>query len=563
LNYLFPNIDSLIQDDFILLDEVSEKTDLSQYKYIFHKDDEYYSVLPINDYLFYKKQSIQCLFWKPVSTFLENESIDNMLKSEANEIVAILDSNKRIKGYIFIAALLKQTFSAYQSIKALFETTVDTIDSSVSIVTTSGKTIAWTKGAEKIFSIRKEDILGNDMAQFFPEHMLLNKVSMQTGQVIRHQQHKPREDLFVMINVSPVKVDGEIIGAVAAETDMTSQVLMSQELMNASSTIHKLQKEVTQLKSSQEPFKLMKGSSKSMEEVIEISKKMAKTKSTILLLGETGVGKEVLSKAIHDSSSLQEPFIAINCGAITGSLFESELFGYEKGAFSGADKNGKVGKIELAGDGTLFLDEIGDLPLDLQVKLLRVLENKTYYQVGGTKLLNVSCRIIAATNKDLDKMVEKGEFREDLLYRLNTLTITIPPLRDRKQDLLELLHMFIQEFSIIHQRQIKYIDPTVTKAILSYDWPGNIRELKNLVERLVILSDDGIIINSLLPEKMKFDDETNQSTLKTVLQDEIQSYEKMQIISVLQSTNGNKQEAAKKMGVSRATLYNKLKKHGI
>jgi transcriptional regulator with PAS, ATPase and Fis domain len=197
------------------------------------------------------------------------------------------------------------------------------------------------------------------------------------------------------------------------------------------------------------------------------------------------------------------------------------------------------------------------------VKLLRVLENKTYYQVGGTKLLNVSCRIIAATNKDLDKMVEKGEFREDLLYRLNTLTITIPPLRDRKQDLLELFHMFIQEFSIIHQRQIKYIDPTVTKAILSYDWPGNIRELKNLVERLVILSDDGIIINSLLPEKMKFDDETNQSTLKTVLQDEIQSYEKMQIISVLQSTNGNKQEAAKKMGVSRATLYNKLKKHGI
>lgn len=558
MKHLLPSIEDLLQTNFSLLSDMGDKNEAA---YIFKQHQSEVWMLTINEYLHYKSENIKGLYWKKAGVSNEKAVIQDVIQEvQTSDVVVITDGEGKIKGYIASAALLSKVFESYQYLEAYFQTMIDTMDGSVSIVDEAGKTVVWTPGAERIFSIPKEEIIGNEMEQFFPKEMLLNKVTMETGQSFRHKQHKPREDLFVMINSSPIVIKDRIVGAVAAETDITSQVLMNQELMNASSKILQLQKEVSRLQLSHDSFQQIKGSSQLMKETVSLSRKMSETSANILLLGETGVGKEVFAKAIHYYRGSDSPFIAVNCGAITPSLFESEFFGYEKGAFSGADAKGKKGKLELAHGGTLFLDEIGDLPLDMQVKLLRVLQDKTYYRVGGTKQLKAQCRIIAATNKDLEAMVETNTFREDLYYRLNILSITIPPLRERKEDVMELLHLFINEFSLLYHRTIKIVDPQVTSALLQYDWPGNVREMRNVIERLVLLSGEGTISVGALPPKLLQSTLSSTGYLDDSLQDDLNDFEKNKIMEAIQTENGNKQAAAKKLGISRATLYNKMKK---
>ncbi|MEH7512630.1 sigma 54-interacting transcriptional regulator [Gottfriedia acidiceleris] len=557
MKHLLPRMEDLLQTNFSLHSDMDVNNEAA---YIFKQHHSEVWMLTINEYLHFKSKNITEFYWKKAGVSNENDVIQDVIQEvQTSEVVVITDGEGKIKGYINSAVLVSKVFESYQYLEAYFRTMIDTMDGSVSIVDEVGKTVVWTHGAERIFSIPKEEIIGNKMEEFFPKDMLLNKVTMETGQSFRHKHHKPREDLFVMINSSPIFINDRIVGAVAAETDITSQVIMNQELMNASTKILQLQKEVSRLQLSHDSFQQIKGSSQLMKETVSLSRKMSETSANILLLGETGVGKEVFAKAIHFYRGSSSPFIAVNCGAITPSLFESEFFGYEKGAFSGADAKGKKGKLELAHGGTLFLDEIGDLPLDMQVKLLRVLQDKTYYRVGGTKQLTAQCRIIAATNKDLEAMVEANTFREDLYYRLNILSITIPPLRERKEDVMGLLHQFIYEFSILYNRTIKIVDPQVTSALLQYDWPGNVREMRNVIERLVLLSGEGTISIGALPPKML------QSTLLSTgyddsLQDDLNDFEKNKIIEAIQTEKGNKQAAAKKLGISRATLYNKMKK---
>lgn len=521
--------------------------------------------LKTDEYLFYTQQKEMELYWKKgfKCSIEALEDLGVLNEDFPYELMIVIDTNRKIIGYVTLKDLAREMKDRFQNLEAYFHTIIDTIDNSVSVVDREGKTIVWTKGAENIFSIQKEDILGKDMKHFFPKEMLLNEESMLTGKTYRHHLHKPREDLFVLISTNPVVSNGEIIGAVAAETDVTSHVMMNRELLNASSKIQQLQHEVSKLNDIRDPFQRIKGSSSEIKKAISLAKKMAKTKENVLLLGETGVGKEVFAKSIHDECQGGKPFIALNCGALSPALFESELFGYEKGSFSGGDPNGKIGKVELAGEGTLLLDEVGDLPLDLQVKLLRVLENKTYYSVGGLTLKSVRCRVIAATNKNLDAMVENGDFREDLYYRLNTLSIEIPPLRKRKQDILELFHLFIYESSLKYDCDVHYIAPQITQLLLEYDWKGNIRELKNVVDRMVLLSEGGYIMPNLLPEKIAGSAETTFFPSSRELEKEMNQYEKRKILETLESENGNKTEAAKRLGITRATLYNKMKKLNI
>ncbi|MEE6452125.1 sigma 54-interacting transcriptional regulator [Gottfriedia acidiceleris] len=559
MKHLLPRIEDLLQTNFSLHSEMDINCESA---YIFKQHHSEVWMLTRNEYVhFYvNSKNTNDFYWKKAGIFNEKDAFQDLIQEiRTSDVVVITDGEGKIKGYITSAVLASKLFESYQYLEAYFKTMIDTMDGSVSIVDETGKTVVWTHGAERIFSISKEEIIGNKMEEFFPKDMLLNKVTMETGQSFRHKQHKPREDLFVMINSSPIFINDRIVGAVAAETDITSQVLMNQELMNASSKIIQLQNEVSRLQLSHDSFQQIKGSSQLMKETVSLSRKMSETNANILLLGETGVGKEVFAKAIHFYKRSSSPFIAVNCGAITPSLFESEFFGYEKGAFSGADAKGKKGKLELAHGGTLFLDEIGDLPLDMQVKLLRVLQDKTYYRVGGTRQLKAQCRIIAATNKDLEAMVEANTFREDLYYRLNILTITIPPLRERKEDIMELLHQFIYEFSLLYHRTIHYVDPQVTSALLQYDWPGNVREMRNVIERLVLLSGEGTIsVEALPPKLLQF---ISLSTgYDDSLQDDLNDFEKNKIIEAIQIENGNKQAAAKKLGISRATLYNKMKK---
>ncbi len=293
--------------------------------------------------------------------------------------------------------------------------------------------------------------------------------------------------------------------------------------------------------------------------VIEMAKTVADTTATILIEGETGTGKSVLAKYIHTLSSRRDkPFIKINCAAIPENLLESELFGYMKGAFTGANKD-KPGKIELAEGGTLFLDEIGDMPIYLQSKLLQLLQDKEFERLGDIKTRKANIRVIAATNKDLRELIEKGEFREDLYYRLKVISLKIPPLRERKEDIPALVNYFIDKYSEIYRRTIKGISPKAMKMLLEYDYPGNIRELENMIERAVIVCNSKTITEKELPEDLiaKKPFRKSEKMIKK------EPSEKEKIRQVLISTNGNKSLAAKILGIHRTTLWRKIKEYGL
>ncbi|MGA1862106.1 sigma-54 dependent transcriptional regulator [Deferribacter thermophilus] len=291
--------------------------------------------------------------------------------------------------------------------------------------------------------------------------------------------------------------------------------------------------------------------------IIEVLKLVAPTDATVLIMGESGTGKELVARSIHQNSPRKDkPFLAVNCAALNENLIESELFGHEKGAFTGADKS-KLGKFELANGGTLFLDEVGELPLVTQAKLLRVLQEGTFERVGGTKTIKTDVRIIAATNRDLEKMVSDGEFREDLYYRLNVFPIKLPPLRERKDEIPLLLDYFIKKYSQKFQKIVKNYDKGFLDKLMMYDFPGNIRELENIVERSIILARGEILTAELLPP-LKNSSVQVSDTVKNMREHEIEAIKK-----ALKETGGNKTKAAKILGISRKTLHNKLKEYNI
>ncbi|MEO7530658.1 MAG: sigma-54 dependent transcriptional regulator [Sediminibacterium sp.] len=320
-----------------------------------------------------------------------------------------------------------------------------------------------------------------------------------------------------------------------------------------------LQKRVRQLESQVQKrygFDTIVGQSKELLEAIAIAKKISATDATVLLLGETGTGKEVFSQAIHNNSArATKPFQAINCSAISRELLESELFGYKAGAFTGATTD-KKGLIEEANNGTLFLDEIGDMPLDLQAKLLRVLENHSFIKVGETQTTTVNVRIIAATNRDLTKEVKGGNFREDLFYRLNVFILTLPPLRERKKDIPLLADFFLKQFAAKTNGHIVSMQKDFLEHLQQHEWKGNIRELKNIMERAVILADGPELSLIDLP----FDLQTAQASMDGF---ELAHAEKRHIQKVLKHTSRNKAEAAKLLNIGIATLYRKIEEYKL
>lgn len=299
--------------------------------------------------------------------------------------------------------------------------------------------------------------------------------------------------------------------------------------------------------------------SEAMKNILEEVKRIveADTSVTVLLQGESGTGKDMIAKLIHYSSSRANgPFVELNCAAIPKELLESELMGYEPGAFTGA-KGRKIGLLEKAKGGTLFLDEIGEMPLEMQAKLLRILETKTFRRLGGLKDITVDVRFIAATNRDLSESVRKGEFREDLYWRLNVISIYIPPLRERKEDIIPLAKFFIDKFNREMRRNIKGLAKEVEELFLIYDWPGNVRELKNVIERAVILGKGDYITPDLLPKEIR-DLKSEARFLSSLDQLEKEAIEK-----ALRETGGNVSKAARILGVSRDLLRYRMKKYGI
>jgi DNA-binding NtrC family response regulator len=306
---------------------------------------------------------------------------------------------------------------------------------------------------------------------------------------------------------------------------------------------------------------LLIGSSEKILCVYEMIDKIADSMGTVLIYGETGTGKELAAREIHNRSMRSDgPFIGVNCAALPDTLLESELFGYEKGAFTGA-VNAKPGRFELASGGTIFLDEIGDMSLLMQTKLLRVLEDKTVTRLGGTETRRIDVRITTATNKNIERACKENAFRRDLYYRINVLNLTIPPLREHKEDILDIAQHFIEYYCKRDDRAVKSLSAESTSHLLAYDWPGNVRELENSIERAVVLSAADEITPADLGLQMRTGDP--QASLKDSIRSTTAEIEKQAIIKALKECKGNRSKAAKLLGISRRTIINKIKLYNI
>ncbi|MBO8177744.1 MAG: sigma 54-interacting transcriptional regulator [Bacillus sp. (in: Bacteria)] len=368
---------------------------------------------------------------------------------------------------------------------------------------------------------------------------------------------------YMIANRIPIKLNGEVIGAIGSVIfrDTSEWMQMSSHVKNMMTKIESYIEDINS--GAKYSLEHILATSPKMKELKERVKLIASSDISVLIRGESGTGKELFAHSIHRLSQRSEqPFIKVNCAAIPEHLLESELFGYEEGAFTGAKKGGKKGKFQLANGGTIFLDEIGDMPLNMQVKLLRVLQDQEVEPIGATKPVQLDVRIIAATNRPLEKMMEEKRFREDLYYRINAIPFHIPPLRERPEDILVLANHFIQQASKKAGKRIKGMTREVEHLLCTYSWPGNIRELQNALEAATYLSSGEWIIKEVLPDYLQKDDSLYPFGNKT-LKEMLEETEKRIIQQSLQMHQYDKLQTAKALGISKSSMYEKLKKYEI
>lgn len=455
--------------------------------------------------------------------------------------------------------------------KISYEKILENINETIYVVDENGIVTYCNKRAEDLYGIQRSDILGKHIEKFFPNALCLQV--LKTGQSYEYVEHRPREGNFVLISSIPIREGDRLIGAVSIDQDITEVKRMSSELQEAKSRIKYLEyiEEMMKSGSGESGFEKIVYKSKQMYDLILLAKRVAESDASVMIMGESGTGKDLFAHAIHQESARRDgPYVVVDCSAIPPSLMESELFGYEPGAFTGAQRKGKAGKFEVADGGTVFLDEIGELPLEMQSKLLRVLEGREFYRVGGVKPIRVDIRIIAATNRDMGAMLKSGSFRQDLFYRLNVFSLNIPPLRERRDDIPILIDFYLKRYSVINNKLIDRIAPEVMAMLLHYHWPGNVRELKNAIERLVILSEDNAITTGHLPRIVETigngataTDEGRMATeFQTLLslEEAVIAAERQTILNALKAAGNNKAQTAKLLDIPRSTLYYKLQK---
>ncbi|MFH0957883.1 MAG: sigma 54-interacting transcriptional regulator [Pseudomonadota bacterium] len=386
-----------------------------------------------------------------------------------------------------------------------------------------------------------------------------------TGKAEINQSHSIKGQNMVVQRI-PIKKEGKIIAVFGQVMfkDVRDVGRLAKKLSMLESKVELYERELISLRSTRYTMDSIAGTSKVIRSLKKEALKAAATNLPVLITGESGTGKELFAQAIHNASPRRlNPFVRINCAAIPRELMESELFGYDRGAFTGAAYKGKPGKFELANRGTLFLDEIGDLPLEMQPKLLRVLEEKEVERVGGTSLIRVDFRVIAASNQDLESMMMDGRFRKDLFYRLNVIFLNINPLRERPEDITPLSLHILDQLSTDYSMPSIRIDSRTRAILSSYHWPGNCRELCNVLERTVSSLEGSVIRPEDLPIQLYSTPRKASSSKHVSLKDVQGIAEKEAIMSVLNLTNNNKAAAARVLGIHRTLLYKKLKKHGI
>lgn len=445
------------------------------------------------------------------------------------------------------------------------DTIIENSYDGIYITDKNGVTLNANSAVERITSIPKEYYIGKNVNDLIKRGILKNSV---TNKVLEYKRtvsvvQKNYAGNETILTGSPVfNENGQIEKIVTNIRDLSDLNELQAKLVKVNKLNDKYKKELEQLKNKPDQLKNIITKSEQMEMIYDTAGRIANIDATVLILGETGVGKDVLASYIFSNSSRSKEgkFIKVNCGAIPADLLESELFGYEGGAFTGANSKGKIGMFELADKGILFLDEIGELPLSLQVKLLRVLQEGEIQRVGGSKPKKLDVRIITATNRDLLKMAENGDFREDLYYRLNVIPIKIPSLKERRDDILPMLQLFLNQSNEKYHLS-KELDYDLKNFILSYDWPGNIRELSNLIERLVVTTREDVITLENLPSEYG---PKNDTTINKIhpLKDVVESAEKKVIAQAARQYN-NTYEIARALNTSQPTIVRKLKKYEI
>ncbi|NLB33226.1 MAG: sigma 54-interacting transcriptional regulator [Tissierellia bacterium] len=430
------------------------------------------------------------------------------------------------------------------------------------LVNEEGIIIKWNY--EKLFGIKEEDALGKhveDVIENTRLHIVIKTGKKELYDVQRIQGHD------MIASRTPVFKDGIVIGAVGTVLfkDIKEVTDLAKRLKILENTVDKYKSEISKMYHSNYGFEDIITQNVHMLELIDIAKKAANSGSTILIEGESGTGKEYFAHAFHEESNRRlAPFIRINCAAIPHELLESELFGYEAGAFTGAKKEGKIGKLELANGGTVLLDEISSMPMSMQAKLLRVLEEREFERIGGNTSIRIDIRLIACTNENIEQLANKNKFRQDLYYRLNVVKIKIPPLRDRLDDIPclcdDILNNQIQSMGLTS----KTVTDRAIFALKLYNWPGNVRELRNILERAANVSIGNYIDIQHLPDFIseKLNDDVEKPNVKT-LKYKLAEAEVHAIIEALKYCDGNRTEAAKLLGIHRTALYKKLESYGI
>ncbi|MCB8814445.1 sigma-54 interaction domain-containing protein [Desulfosporosinus shakirovi] len=433
-----------------------------------------------------------------------------------------------------------------------FSAVINSIVEGLVTIDHSGFITHINKSAEKLLNITTQQVWGRHINDIFQGFSVPKVLKLGQPYVEQEIQYINKGEVCLFIStITPIKTNQEIIGLVISFR-----------------SIRELRKLAGRLIREDRKYTLdgILGTSKTMTILKQKMQLVAATDSTILITGESGTGKELFARAIHEESHRKNgPFIAINCGAIPEMLLESELFGYEEGAFTGASRGGKPGKFELANNGTIFLDEIGDMPMHLQVKLLRVLQEVKIERIGGVKPVWIDVRIIAATNRNLEEMIKEKLFRSDLFYRLSVIPFFIPPLRERKEDLMLLLHHFLDKYNLILGKQITGFTQEVQRKMLTYPWQGNVRELENAVEYAVNIATNDIIDSAYLSSRVNDYFEQNAS-LASGDQPTLAELEKTAIAAALKrfgSTGQAKEKAADSLGMSRSTFYRKIKELGL
>ena len=486
----------------------------------------------------------------------------NLMIKENIGILPVVDNVGKILGILRQEHIRDYLYMQLEEYGITLKYIIGHIKEGICAVNNEGVVILWNSFMEERYGIKSDEIVGRPISDFLEDTICERVLRRRIGISDVYSTYK-KQDMYGLVHANPIFFGGEFVGVVCTELDVTEARNLSFELEKTNEKLKYLQDEVKNL--SNGVFEGILGNSDKIEKAKAIAKQVAKTSSSIFIWGESGTGKEVFSRAIHEQSGRKGAFVPVNCSAIPAELFESEFFGYESGAFTGANKKGKSGIFELAKDGTVFLDEIADLPLNMQAKLLRVLQEKEVRRVGGEKTIKINPRIISATNKDLEKMVKEEKFREDLYYRLNVVEIKIPPLRERKEDIAILLHHFLDEMCRENGKPRLTLSKEAYKILENYRWKGNIRELKNTVENMVVLSDSSIIEKDDIPNyivesaKNSTDDEDYPLDLTSA----IEKLEIKNITKALEMSNGNKAKAAKILNIPRTTLYYKLDLYGI